>query len=104
MWCSDLEDLIETHRNSVVKAVEAHNGVSLANLPVNLVEGLRMRYRDADRVGVCYNDIVELRVIPELKSITQSLNPNNYSMDNTFMGVNEYKKALALGIAILEGR
>lgn len=104
MWCSDLEELIETHRNNVVRAVESHNGVSLTNLPVSLVEGLRERYSEADKVGVCYSDIVELRSIPELVSITKHLNPNNYPMENTFMGINEYKKAITLGIAILEGK
>ena len=103
MFVSELEELIERNQANVAKAVELETGIKLEDgAPVTLIETLNVALATSLAVGVSYHDISDLKVHPELQSLTARLNPNDFSLEPSFCGVNEYRTILKAALGILQ--
>lgn len=103
MHVADLEELVAQHESNVLKAVELETGHSIdENEPRTLIELLQSKLESSLSEGVCFQDISELKAQPELDSLTERLDPNDFSPTPSFNGVNAYRTVIQAALRILK--
>lgn len=103
MRVADLEELVARHESNVLKAVELETGFKIDECaPRTLIDSLKLKLDSCLVDGVSFHDVNELKSHPELDSLTEKLDPNQFSPEPSFSGLHTYRTVVQAALQILK--